>query len=130
MKKKTTPAKRAAATKTKPGDLAALFTQVRDLARDHFARQSQDGRLHCFICNWAPPLALTLTGPIVEIHHGLGISQYPADGRALTFEEAIQHLTPLCPNCHRILHAKKGGGAFTLKELKKETVVPEGKANS
>jgi predicted HNH restriction endonuclease len=33
---------------------------------------------------------------IVKIHYG----------RDLTFEEAIQHLTPLCPNCHRIAHAK------------------------
>jgi hypothetical protein len=91
--------------------------RLRDLARAHFAKQSADGRLHCAACDWAPPLSLALTGPIVEIHHGLGISQYPADGRALTFEEAIQHLTPLCPNCHRIAHAKPGGGAFSISEL-------------
>ena len=92
--------------------------RLRDLARDYFAAKSDDKRLHCAVCNWASPPALQLTGLIVEIHHGLGISAYPADGRALTFEEAIQHLTPLCPNCHRITHAKLGGGMFALMELR------------
>jgi hypothetical protein len=91
--------------------------RLRDLARDHFSKQSRDGRLHCAVCNWAPPTALQLTGPIVEIHHGLGISKYPTDGRALTLEEAVQHLTPLCPNCHRIAHAKPGGGSYSLETL-------------
>ncbi|MBI5770015.1 MAG: hypothetical protein HZA93_19725 [Verrucomicrobia bacterium] len=93
--------------------------RLRELARAHFAKRSIDGRLHCAVCDWAPPPSFALTGPIVEIHHGLGIGEYPADGRALTFEEAIQHLTPLCPNCHRIAHAKPGGGTFTLDELKR-----------
>jgi predicted HNH restriction endonuclease len=92
--------------------------RLRNPARDHFSKQSLDGRLHCAVCNWTPPTALQLTGPIVEIHHGLGISQYPADGRALTLEEAVQHLPPLCPNCHRIVHAKPGGGAFSETELR------------
>lgn len=91
---------------------------LRELAREYFAKQSHDGRLHCAVCNWAPPLTLKLTGPIVEIHHGLGISKYPLDGRSLTLKEAIQYLTPLCPNCHRVTHAKLGGGVFTLDEVK------------
>lgn len=96
--------------------------RLRDLARDYFAAQSDDKRLHCAVCTWAPPLSLALNGPIVEIHHALGISEYPANGRAQTFEEAVQHLMPLCPNCHRIAHAKPGGGAFTEFELR--TVIP------
>ena len=92
--------------------------RLRDLARAHFITHSADGRLHCAICTWAPPLSLALSGPIVEIHHGLGISAYPTAGRALTFEEAIQHLTPLCPNCHRVAHAKPDGGVFAVTELR------------
>jgi len=61
--------------------------RLRDLARAHFIKHSADERLRCSLCTWAAPLNLALSGPIVEIHHGLGISQYPADGRALTFEE-------------------------------------------
>lgn len=92
--------------------------RLRKLARDYFAAKSPDKRLHCAVCNWAPPPDLQLTGPIVEIHHGLVISQYPADGKALTFEDAIKHLAPLCPNCHRIAHAKHGGGTFSFSELR------------
>jgi predicted HNH restriction endonuclease len=99
-------------------------SRLRDLAREHFAKKSPDKRLHCEVCDWAPALGLALSGPIVEIHHGLGIREYPADGRTMTFEEAIQHLTPLCPNCHRIAHAKLGGGVFTLAELKQGVGAP------
>ncbi len=92
--------------------------RLRDLARAHFARQSPDGRLHCAVCNWAPPANLELSGPIVEIHHGIGIGSYPVDGKRLTFDEAIRHLAPLCPNCHRVLHAKPAGGAYSLAEFR------------
>jgi len=92
--------------------------KLRDLARDHFAKRSPDKRLHCAACNWSAPTGLDLSGPIVEIHHGVGISLYPVEGKAMTFEEAVLYLTPLCPNCHRIIHAKKGGGGFSLDELK------------
>ncbi len=92
--------------------------RLRDLARSHFANRSPDGRLHCAACNWAAPISLNLSGPIVEIHHGVNISTYPSDGKALAFEEAVKRLTPLCPNCHRVLHAKADGGSFTLEELK------------
>lgn len=92
--------------------------RLRNLARDYYAKESADGRLHCAVCDWAPPPALQLTGPVVEIHHAVGISQYPAGGRALTFDEAVRHLTPLCPNCHRMSHAKPGGGIFSNNELR------------
>jgi len=103
--------------------------RLRDLARAHFAAQSADGRLHCAACDWSPPLKLELTSPIVEIHHGVSISTYLIGGKALTFDDASKHLTPLCPNCHRVLHAKRGGGLFTLQEIRESTrgaVVPAG----
>jgi hypothetical protein len=104
--------------------------RLRNLAREHFSERSPDGRLHCAACSWVPPLGLALSSPIVEIHHEVAVSTLPTEGRALTFAEAVKYLTPLCPNCHRILHAKQGGGTFTLDELKREVGVPEGKANS
>ena len=104
--------------------------RLRDLARAHFAKQSADGRLHCAACDWAPPLSLALTGPIVEIHHEVAISTLPADGLALPFADAVKFLTPLCPNCHRILHAKPGGGSFTLQAIRtsyRGAIVPANK---
>jgi 5-methylcytosine-specific restriction protein A/putative restriction endonuclease len=119
-----TPAEISAAGSFAEGAKAVIATQVRErsqrlreLARAHYAAQSVDGRIRCAACDWSPPLKLELTSPIVEIHHGFGISTYPTDGKALTFEIAIKHLTPLCPNCHRMAHAKPGGGTFTLAEL-------------
>ncbi len=92
--------------------------RLRDLARAHFTAQSPDGRLRCAACNWAPPVTLHLSGPIVEIHHGIGIYNYPTDGKSLTFEDAISHLTPLCPNCHRVTHARSDGGIYDLTEVR------------
>lgn len=92
--------------------------RLRDLARAHFAALSADGRLHCIVCDWAPPIAFELSGPIVEIHHNVGISEYPNEGRSVTFDEALKELAPLCPNCHRVLHAKPGGGTFTIAQLR------------
>ncbi len=91
--------------------------RLRDLAREHFARESPDGRLRCTVCDWAAPVCLPLNGPIVEIHHERCISQYPDDGTALSFEEAITQLVPVCPNCHRLIHSKLNGGTFLLEEI-------------
>lgn len=57
-------------------------------------------------------------------------SDLPPEGRALPFIEAVKFLTPLCPNCHRVLHSKRGGGTFNMDELKKETGGPTGKRSS
>lgn len=92
--------------------------RLRALARDHFARESNDGRLRCAACGWAPPPDLELSGPIIEIHHAIDLRSYPTAGRTLSRDEALRHLHPLCPNCHRITHAKTGGGLFTVEELR------------
>jgi hypothetical protein len=102
-----------------PSQARERSVRLRDLARKHFAAQSPDGRLHCAACDWASPANLILSSPIVEIHHGIGIRSYPNDGTALTFEVAIKLRTPLCPTCHRVLHAKRDGGSFTLEELRR-----------
>ncbi|HEY9249528.1 MAG: hypothetical protein WC205_08000 [Opitutaceae bacterium] len=99
--------------------------RLRDLAREHFAKRSPDGRLRCAACDWAPPIGLDLSGPIVEIHHEVAISTLPKEGHAHPFAEAVKFLIPLCPNCHRVLHAKRGGGSFKLDELRSASVSSE-----
>lgn len=91
--------------------------KLRELATDYFCKLSPDGRLHCAVDDWSP--AIPVQGAIVEIHHDEALHEYPDDGRALTFEEALQFLAPLCPNCHRMLHSKPGGGRYTVAELKR-----------
>jgi hypothetical protein len=91
--------------------------RLREFALKHFASLSADGKLRCACCRWSKPIAL-LEASIIEIHHVIALSDYPAIGEKLSLSEALARLTPLCPNCHRMLHAKPGGGMFTVSELR------------
>jgi hypothetical protein len=87
---------------------------LRAAAKQHF--RSSDGLLRCAACNWHRPVGIV--GDIVELHHGDPLFQFPATGRKVSLEQAIQKLAPLCPNCHRIAHAHLGDGCYTLEELR------------
>lgn len=76
------------------------------------------GELRCAACGWSRP-RVSLRGDIVEIHHLRPMSSLPVKGVRWTLKEALRHLIPLCPNCHRIAHAKPGGGVFSLNQLKR-----------
>lgn len=92
--------------------------KLRDLARAHYIQESPDGKLHCLACDWAAP-NMVLNGDIVELHHLEQLKSYPKDGRGISFVQVLEMLVPLCPNCHRVAHAKVGGGVFTVEELKR-----------
>ena len=92
--------------------------RLRDLARKHFRKQESDNQLHCAVCNWTKP-DIPVTHEIIEIHHTEEINTLPPNGRKISVKEALKLLIPLCPRCHRILHAKQGGGCFTVNELQK-----------
>ena len=89
--------------------------KLRDLARQHF--RGDDGKLRCAACDWTKP-SFPLAHEIIEIHHTEELNTLPKTGRKLTLEEALALLNPLCPTCHRMLHAKPGGGSFTVEELR------------
>jgi predicted HNH restriction endonuclease len=99
----------------KPTKVRQRSQKLRDLAREHF--RSPDGKLRCAACEWTKP-AFQLAHEIIEIHHTEEMSTLPKAGRKLTLAEALALLTPLCPTCHRMLHAKPGGGSFTVEELR------------
>jgi len=79
--------------------------------------RSQEGNLLCSACGWKKP-SMTLKGDVVEIHHLAPISSFPDSGTHWTAEEALKNLVPLCPNCHRIAHARQDGQLFSLSEIK------------
>lgn len=91
--------------------------KLRDLAREHFRVNSPDKKLQCAACDWTKP-AIPLAFEIIEIHHVTELSSLPKTGHQLTLPEALALLAPLCPTCHRMLHAKPGGGSFTVDELR------------
>lgn len=84
-------------------------------AREYFRRLSADGRLHCQICGWCP--AISTNTEIIQIHHLKQLRDYPKNGHRLTLAKALKDLAPVCPNCHRILESRPGGGCYTLGEL-------------
>jgi hypothetical protein len=91
--------------------------KLRDLAREHFSGKSPDKKLRCATCDWTKP-NFPLAHEIIDIHHTEEMSSLPKTGRKLTLDEALALLTPLCPRCHRMLHAKPGGGCFTVEALR------------
>lgn len=100
-----------------PTKIRQRSQKLRDLAREHFRLKSPKRQLYCAVCDWAKP-AFPLAHEIIEIHHTEEMSTLPKAGRKLTLAEALALLTPLCPTCHRMLHAKPGGGSFTVEELR------------
>jgi hypothetical protein len=97
--------------------------RLRILARAYFRRQAPDGKLHCAACGWTAP-DLPLSREIVEVHHAEEVHALPKKGREQLFAEIVKSLVPLCPNCHRMLHSKGGGGSFTLADLRQRLMVP------
>lgn len=51
----------------------------------------------------------------IEVHHIVPISQIGKE----YIVDPVNDLIPVCPNCHTALHSKKGGGVYTVEELRK-----------
>lgn len=77
-----------------------------------------DGLLRCKVCGWHKPEHGMVSGDIVELHHIDPVSQAPQEGTVVTLAKAAQLLVPVCPNCHRMIHSRTGGGQFELDALK------------
>jgi hypothetical protein len=97
--------------------------RLHELAVEHYRKLSPDGRLRCAVDGWVP--AVPVHGAIVEIHHDDALHEYPDNGRDLPLERALKLLAPLCPNCHRMLHSKPGGGRYTVAKLKQLVRKPQ-----
>lgn len=91
---------------------AALRMRAAELHR------SPDGFLRCCVCGWRKP-DHPFSGDIVELHHVRRLSSLAVQGEPLTLQQAIELLVPVCPTCHRLLHAGVGGRLFTTDELRK-----------
>ncbi len=91
-------------------------SRLLEKAKAHY--RNGDGLLHCSICGWSKP-SEKIAGDIVELHHNNPLADAPKKGRLMSLMQATSSLTPLCPNCHRMTHAKIEGGFFAADELKK-----------
>jgi len=53
----------------------------------------------------------------VEIHHKEPIHEMDIGGNKTTLDEALKKVAPLCSNCHRMIHRRKGK-MLSIEELK------------
>jgi hypothetical protein len=90
----------------------ALRKKTKELLRD------ADGLLRCKVCDWHKPEDEMISGDIVELHHLDPISEAPDEGRIVTITDAVKLFVPVCPNCHRMIHARTGGGHFDIEALR------------
>ncbi len=90
----------------------ALRKRTKELLRD------SDGFLRCKVCGWHKPADEMISGDIVELHHLDPISEAPDEGRIVTIADAATLFVPVCPNCHRMIHARTGGGHFDIETLR------------
>ena len=51
---------------------------------------------------------------IIDVHHRVPLNEIREDHVV----DPIADLVPLCPNCHRAIHSKPGGGAYSVEELR------------
>ena len=51
---------------------------------------------------------------IIDVHHRVPLSEIREDHVV----DPVRDLVPLCPNCHRAIHSKPGGGVYSIDELR------------
>lgn len=76
---------------------------LRDYAIESFKDQ---GRISCCCCtfNFEEFYGPEIGAGFIEIHHIKPIFQYEDQNLIETIRKAIQNLTPVCSNCHRMKH--------------------------
>lgn len=81
-------------------------------------RYTVDGRLRCAVCGFDFYERYGERGRgYIQIHHENPIYQYSDEGVAACISEAVEHMKPVCANCHCMLH-RGGGRPLSLDELR------------
>lgn len=106
------------------GNTRAVTQEVRERCnalreRGKALFRDADGVLRCKICGWHKPSDGRISGDIVELHHLDPVCEAPTSGRIVTVAEIEEFLLPVCPNCHRLVHARRGGGQFDSTTLQR-----------
>lgn len=90
--------------------------RLRDAAIDYYM---EDGKINCAVCGFNfGDIYGELGKGYIEIHHIEPVFAYDEDGVEQTIKEALENVAPLCSNCHRMIHRKKGE-ILELEELKR-----------
>lgn len=81
--------------------------QLRQVAKQHFL--STDGLLYCDCCHYEYTHFHNepFNQSCIEIHHKKPLYLYQDSDIERTFQQALDNLMPVCPNCHRLIHKNK-----------------------
>lgn len=76
---------------------------LRNYAIQHFTKND---RISCTCCtfNFGDFYGNDIGKGFIEIHHTKPIFKYEDDDITNTLENAVKNLTPVCSNCHRMIH--------------------------
>ena len=76
---------------------------LRDYALEYYTK---DGRIDCTCCtfNFSDFYGGDMGSNFIEMHHVKPIFKYEGDEFVKTIKEAVLNLTPVCSNCHRMIH--------------------------
>lgn len=91
--------------------------ELREKAIEYY--RDENGRLKCIVCGFDFETHYGIHGrDYIEIHHEVPICAYTTEGKTEFLSEAINHVKPLCANCHRMVH-RKPQNPLSIEELKK-----------
>lgn len=78
-------------------------TTLRNYAIQYY---SNEERINCSSCNFnfEDFYGAELGKGFIEIHHTKPIFKYEDEDIELTLKDAVKNLTPVCSNCHRMIH--------------------------
>ena len=92
--------------------------KLRNIAIQEYKRKN-NGKLPCNICGFDFEEKYGELGrDYIEVHHKELVSEMEISGSKLKLEEAIKKVVPICSNCHKMIHRKKGI-MLSIDELKK-----------
>lgn len=82
-------------------------SKLRSIAINYFKKE--DWKLYCECCSFCFDLFYweKIANNYIEIHHKKPIFQYKWDDINISINKALENLSPLCSNCHKIIHREK-----------------------
>jgi len=80
--------------------------ELRDASIEHYTKF--DGSIPCKVCDFDFRETYGNVGSgFIEIHHDKPIYMFEDGDKKQTIDKAIKNTSPLCANCHRMVHRKR-----------------------
>lgn len=81
-------------------------------------KKQNDGKLFCIACGFNFSEFYGKHGDgFIELHHLKPVNEMDIEGSKQELKKTLQNVVPLCSNCHRMVHRKRGK-MLSIKKLK------------